>query len=197
MAASGPISGVAILLGLAGGVLVASGLRNASVADTLRATIRAQPIPSQPSQIDATRLAIQGGRNIASNVADFIGQGSGAGDRVANTARNQLGIMYRWGGHTPAGFDCSGLVSYCLLQNGIKIPSPPHTTAAGFYAWSGAVNIPRNLCAPGDLVCWVSHIGIATGRDTLVHAPTFGQRVREQNIWAGAVIRRPKAYTGT
>ncbi len=189
------MSGIALLMGIAGSVLLWSGIKNASVADTVRSMIRAQPVPSGPSGIDAARASVA-----TSKVGGFepTARGTATGAAVASMARSFIGTPYRWGGHAPGGFDCSGLVSYCLTGNGVTIPVRPHTVAARFYVWTGAQDIDPDKCAPGDLVCWPSHIGIATGRNTMIHAPTFGQKVREQDIWRtpSPIVRRPKAYSG-
>lgn len=41
--------------------------------------------------------------------------------RLAETAKRYLGTHYRWGGKSPLGIDCSGLVSTAYLLNGIII----------------------------------------------------------------------------
>ncbi len=44
------------------------------------------------------------------------------GERLVATARQFLGIPYLWGGMSPKGFDCSGLVRICYLMNGQELP---------------------------------------------------------------------------
>jgi len=104
---------------------------------------------------------------------------------------------YVWGGATPAGWDCSGLVTWILHHEmGLELPNNTHTVTGQFYIWSGAVTVPRNQCSPGDLVCWPSHIGIAISSSEMVNAPTFGhvtERAKIYNVPA-PIIRRPKAY---
>ncbi len=43
-------------------------------------------------------------------------------DRLATTGLRFLGIPYLWGGNTPKGFDCSGLVQRIFLLQGVQIP---------------------------------------------------------------------------
>jgi cell wall-associated NlpC family hydrolase len=89
------------------------------------------------------------------------------------------------------GFDCSGLVNWVVGHDlGLDIPghrggsySGHGPTAIQWYTWSGAVSIPRDQCAPGDLVCWPGHIGIATSNDMMCVAPTFGQKVKVESIY--------------
>lgn len=179
-----------------GSVLVLSGLRNASIVDTLRAFLRAQPLPSGPSQVRRVPSTPTTGTGSAGGF-DPTHRGTAAGQKVAATAMSYVGkVPYKWAGETPSGWDCSGFVTYVLTRHGIKLPSNHHTTAAGFYTWGGARTIPRSEAAPGDLVCWPTHIGIATGRNTMVNAARPGTITREEKIWGtpAPAIRRPKAY---
>lgn len=96
------------------------------------------------------------------------------GARIAIT---QLGAPYRYGGASPRGFDCSGLVYYAYRQAGIRVP---RTTRAQL---RNAVQVPRSGMQPGDLVFFkldrrpVSHVGIYTGNNRFVHAPSSGKQV--------------------
>lgn len=187
------VSGLAVLTGLAGSVLVVSGLKNRSIEETLRRMIRGQALDQGPS-LFGTGAQLPLGPSVAPTGPTPAG-GSSFGQAVANTALSYVGVPYQWGGETPDGWDCSGFVSWVLHQvHGIDLPDDEHTTAAGFYVWRGARTVLRGQCSPGDLVCWPTHIGIAISRNELVHAPGLGQRTRRQGIWVGAVIRRPMAY---
>lgn len=189
--------GIALAMYVMGGVLLVSGLKNATVADTLRSLLRARQIPSGPSDLPRriTGAMDETGRAIADTVAGFQSP-TVTGQAVADTARSYIGVPYRWAGEDPSGWDCSGFVTWVLTKHGIKLPSNHHTVAAQFYVWGGAYTLPRGACQAGDLVCWVSHIGIATGPDTFVHAPGTGRRTQESRIWRtpAPVIRRPKQY---
>lgn len=88
------------------------------------------------------------------------------------------GTPYRYGGNTPAGFDCSGLVQYSYEQFGISVPR------SSYMQFKAAKPIYRQHLRPGDLVFFrttratVSHVGIYIGDNQFVHAPGSGKTVR-------------------
>jgi peptidoglycan DL-endopeptidase CwlO len=93
---------------------------------------------------------------------------------AASIAMRYLGAPYAWGGATPAGFDCSGLVMYVYAQIGIALP---HYAAAQFGL---GVPVPRADLQPGDLVFFdaLNHVGIYIGGGEMVHAPQTGDVVK-------------------
>ncbi len=93
---------------------------------------------------------------------------------AATIALRYLGVPYVWGGATPSGFDCSGLVMYVYAQLGISLPH----YAAAQYAMGQAV--ARNELQPGDLVFFdnLNHVGIYIGGGQFVHAPQTGDVVK-------------------
>lgn len=103
-------------------------------------------------------------------------RGDDMGAEVARQALAMLGTPYRYGGATPAGFDCSGLVQYAYRQLGLSVP---RTTEEQY---SHAQLIRRRNMQPGDLLFFqfthtVSHVGIYLGGGRFVHAPTTGRNV--------------------
>jgi cell wall-associated NlpC family hydrolase len=97
----------------------------------------------------------------------------GAGHpEAASIALRYLGVPYSWGGASPGGFDCSGLVMYVYAQLGISLP---HYTVAQWNATQ-----PISSPAPGDLVFFngLGHVGIYIGGGRFVDAPHTGSVVR-------------------
>ncbi len=95
---------------------------------------------------------------------------STAGGAVA-IAMKYLGVPYVWGGASPGGFDCSGLVMYVYAQLGISLP---HSAAAQYYS---GTPISYSQLQPGDLVFFyqpISHVGIYIGGGKMIHAPYPG-----------------------
>ena len=93
---------------------------------------------------------------------------------AAGIAMRYLGVPYVWGGASPAGFDCSGLVMYVFAQLGVSLP---HYTGA---QWNMGVPVARGDLQPGDLVFFdgLGHVGIYIGGGQFIHAPHTGTVVQ-------------------
>ena len=90
--------------------------------------------------------------------------------KVASIAKQYLGVPYVYGGSTPSGFDCSGLIYYAFKNAGKSIG---RTTAAGYYNMAKKVTSPQ----VGDLVFFsntykagISHVGIYLGNNQMISA---------------------------
>lgn len=108
------------------------------------------------------------------------GGGGGGGGSVVSAARAMVGTPYAWGGASPSGFDCSGLVVYAMRQAGITVPRTSYSQ------WGVGSPVSRANIQAGDLVFFnangpgASHVGIATSNSTVISATTRG--VREHSI---------------
>ncbi|MDE2090358.1 MAG: C40 family peptidase [Gammaproteobacteria bacterium] len=97
--------------------------------------------------------------------------------QIVRLASAELGAPYLYGGDTPRGFDCSGLVYYVFRHAGVAVP---RTANQQLYA-SHPVQ-QRDLQA-GDLVFFEiagdaqMHVGIYAGHGEFIHAPESGQPV--------------------
>ncbi len=100
------------------------------------------------------------------------------GARAVALARRELGVPYVWGGESPAGFDCSGLVAYVYGRLGVSLPR----VAADQYR--AGRHIARSMLRPGDLVFFhgLGHVGIYIGGGRFIHAPHTGDVVRISSL---------------
>jgi murein DD-endopeptidase len=96
------------------------------------------------------------------------------GERAAAIAVKEVGVPYRWGGASPAGFDCSGLVYWAYGRLGIRLP---HSSYA---LYDQGRRVTRSRMRAGDLLFFsgLGHVGIYIGRGRMVHAPHSGSRVQ-------------------
>ncbi|MBM7841015.1 cell wall-associated NlpC family hydrolase [Alkalihalobacillus xiaoxiensis] len=121
----------------------------------------------------------------ASNTVTEESQSKVAGTQVTNSsanssglvqsALNQIGAPYAWGGTSPSGFDCSGFINYVYNSQGQSIPR----TAQGMYDSSAKTSNPN----VGDVVfftgtynssTYISHAGIYIGNGEFVHSGSRG-----------------------
>jgi cell wall-associated NlpC family hydrolase len=100
---------------------------------------------------------------------------------ITSYALTFLGVPYVWGGTTPSGFDCSGLVQYVYSHFGINLG---RTTYTQQYA---GTKISVASAQAGDLYFWGSygsayHVAIALGGGQYVMAPAPGQNVMTGSV---------------
>jgi cell wall-associated NlpC family hydrolase len=108
--------------------------------------------------------------------------------KIVTLALTFIGKPYVWGGASPTGFDCSGLVQYSYRTAAAL--TTPRVAQDQFYA---ARMIPAVRAVPGDLVFYhdntgyVYHVGIYTGPGMTVAAVNPANGVKAQPIWDSTV----------
>jgi cell wall-associated NlpC family hydrolase len=102
---------------------------------------------------------------------------------LVETARSYLGVPYLWGGTSSRGFDCSGLAMAVYRLNGLQLPRSSREQ------FEAGVDVPLDQLRPGDLVFFAtrgggeaSHVGIFTGGDLFIHAPSRGRRIAQGRL---------------
>lgn len=102
------------------------------------------------------------------------------GETVVAKAQEHLGTPYVWGGESPGGFDCSGLMQWTYKQFGIDLPRVSRDQAKAGREVSAAE------ARPGDLVFFdrptIDHIGMYAGDGQWVVAPKTGDVVKMQAV---------------
>jgi hypothetical protein len=101
-------------------------------------------------------------------------------NKIVKTAKNFLGLPYKWGGDSPdEGFDCSGLTMVVYRLNGLNLPRSSRQQ------WRVGMPINRSRLRKGDLVFFatggskrISHVGIYAGDGMFIHAPGKGKKIR-------------------
>lgn len=152
--------------------------RASELADATRATLAAAP-----AQVELGTDPLSGSElSTEPPPAQYGG--------VVGIAMQYLGVPYVWGGMSPSGFDCSGLIAYAYAQVGVSLPH----NAAMQYGYGTPVS--REQLQPGDLVFFdgLGHNGMYVGGDSFIHAPHTGDSVKISSLndswyaskWVGA-----------
>lgn len=124
------------------------------------------------SASEAVPLAVEAGTGSVGAVTCAAGEYSADGEQIVATALQYLGVPYVWGGASPNGFDCSGLVYYVYQQNGYAV----NRTAETLY--SNGAYVARSDLQIGDILCfysapggpYIGHTGIYIGNGKMIHA---------------------------
>ena len=91
-------------------------------------------------------------------------------------AEKYLKVPYLWGGETPTGFDCSGLMQYVFNSQGMTIPRTSEEQQRA------TTTVSMSEIKPGDLVfnkdSDATHVGMYVGNDMYIQAPHTGDVIK-------------------
>lgn len=145
----------------------------------------------------AARYAADGAQAIAAASSPQCAQAAlgplppGTAGKVIAYAEAQLGKPYLWGATGPDAFDCSGLAMMAYRAAGITIPRTSQQQ------WAFGPRVPASQARPGDLVFFAGsdgtraapgHVGILTGKNEMINAPSPGLDVQSEGFSAAAVV---------
>lgn len=100
-----------------------------------------------------------------------------SGENLVATAKKFLGVPYLWGGISSKGFDCSGLVKFCYMMNGVLL-----MRNASQQVHSGEeLQFLLAAMQPGDLLFFgtpatesspmkITHVGMYIGDGRMIHS---------------------------
>ena len=103
---------------------------------------------------------------------------------LGGSALGLRGVPYRNGGADPGGFDCSGFTQYVFGRHGVGLP---RSVSEQF---ERGRKVRPNDVREGDLLFFAidgsdaSHVAIAVGGDSFVHAPSSTGVVRVERLAA-------------
>jgi len=124
--------------------------------------------------------------------------GTKTGNELLSVAQSMIGTPYVYGGRSPKGFDCSGLVQYTHHLVGLDVPRTSREQR------KRAHPVSYSRLSPGDLVffriSWrnKSHVGIYAGKGRFIHAPSSGKQVSYASLknpyWRNRLVGAGRFY---
>ncbi|MEH6994604.1 C40 family peptidase [Neobacillus drentensis] len=91
--------------------------------------------------------------------------------KAVSVAKSNIGVPYQWGGMSPSGFDCSGLIKYSFARAGKTLN---RTAAQMFYGNGYRI---YNYIQPGDLMFYAptkasspTHVAMYIGNGKMIMA---------------------------
>lgn len=197
-----PVTAGKLAVGSVGVLFAWSGLSGASVTGSLRDLINGkQPSGANTAPIAGTPASIANAGNGSGTDAGEGNDGPVDAGSIAGDAARYLGSPYLWGGaNPPHGTDCSGFVNAVVGRDlHLAIPGYPKGNYSGhgpvtgqWFAWSGCTTVPLANAQPGDLVCWLTHMGIYVGgAKPMISALNLEDGVIQTTIAGGSPIGEP------
>ena len=160
-------------MNVAGSLLLACSLFAGACAST-GATPHPFPVPGTRPKPNAPAAPSPEPRRTPINEYDLVGM-----------ALDLRGTPYKDGGTDPSGFDCSGFTQYVFAKYGVPLPREVRDQ------FKTGKPVDRKSLEPGDLIFFTttepgaSHVGIAVGGDSFIHAPSTSGVVRVERISSG------------
>ncbi len=152
----------------------------AAAAAAFQARLAAQQAAARAAAQAVLRSAPGAVTVSATNLPPLLPGAAGA----VQAAEREVGVPYVWGGTTPAGFDCSGLVMWAYAQVGISLP---HFSGAQYDV---TIHIPLADVQPGDILFYgpggTQHEAMYVGGGMMVEAPYTGATVHITPVRTGA-----------
>lgn len=139
-----------------------------------------------PQMSQADFMAAMGGERLPGDSGrPTINTGAtGIRKSIVDEAMKYLGVDYVWGGTSPSGFDCSGIIQFVYGKMGIDLPRISYAQA------QSGKQIGQAQAQPGDL--WAidnssrnngaDHIAIYLGNGMILEAPRPGLAVRVRHL---------------
>lgn len=170
--------------------------QEAQAAQAAQAQAAQAQAAAQASAKDTTTSTVVASANTGTSINRNTNRGDNtpsqsfsSGDALVTYAESFCGVPYVWGGESPSGFDCSGLVQYVYAHFGISLPR----TSEDQYGCGSAVSI--SSLQPGDLVFFEGssspgHVAIYAGGGMMVEAPHTGANVRLTSLRSDVVGAR-------
>lgn len=107
---------------------------------------------------------------------------------IINDAKRFLGTPYLWGGMTPFGIDCSGLVQMIYKRFGVNLPRDSSDQR------ECGEKVDRTKIQPADLLFFKGHVAIAISDDRIIHASLDEGGVTENSLKKSDVDFRKNLY---
>ena len=153
---------------------------NASEQARIRARVaenaRVFKLNNQKNAIRTTLLK----QGISSDASSVLAHAISTNKFIAEAA-SHLGTPYVWGGASPTGFDCSGLVMYSANKVGVSLPRVSQSQSMS------GTNVSFDNLQQGDLLFFggygtAHHVAIYIGGGYYIHAPQPGENVKVGSI---------------